>query len=191
MQYAWQLALVLVPVYFIKHSCSISITCMPLIMVSLIVFPLSSAKYNLNEKYGTVLSKVAHLKRASSSLCLSVSISVIHVTDFFCLDYIIIAIIRFNKNHHYPYMLCISVGVVSDVTTRHVVSSHEITCCGVDFSPSGRSLASGDLAGNVWVTEGTEVKTAFKCNVIKSLKEIGTFFDLNSNNSHTMFRTIS
>ncbi len=67
--------------------------------------------------------------------------------------------------------MMLSVGVVSEVATSHVVNSHEISCCGVDFSPSGRSLASGDLVGNVWVTEGTEVKTAFKCNVRKSLKE--------------------
>ncbi len=47
----------------------------------------------------------------------------------------------------------------------HVISSHEIACCGVDFTPSGRVLVSGDLAGNVWVTNGIKVRTAFKYNV--------------------------
>ncbi len=56
-------------------------------------------------------------------------------------------------------------GVVSGGSVCHVINSHEIAGCGVDFSLSGRGLASGDLAGNVWVTEGAKVKTVFKCNV--------------------------
>ena len=35
----------------------------------------------------------------------------------------------------------------------YVIPSHSIACCGADFSPNGQSLASGDLTGNVWVTE--------------------------------------
>ena len=35
----------------------------------------------------------------------------------------------------------------------YAIHSHSIACCGAGFSPDGRSLASGDLAGNIWVTD--------------------------------------
>ena len=41
---------------------------------------------------------------------------------------------------------------ITGVNSDYVIRSHDITCCGVGFSPSGRSLGSGDLAGNVWET---------------------------------------
>ena len=70
-------------------------------------------------------------------------------------------VLRLRIDHaHFSFL-----GGVADVTTSHVISSHEISCCGVAFSSSGRGVAAGDLAGNVWVTMETEVKTAFKCNV--------------------------
>ena len=56
-------------------------------------------------------------------------------------------------------------GVVTDVYPSHVIHSHEITCCGVGFSPSGKSIGSGDLAGNVWVTESTKVAPIYKYTV--------------------------
>ena len=47
-----------------------------------------------------------------------------------------------------------AVGAVKEVNQRYVIPSHSIACCGAAFSRDrGRSLASGDLAGNVWVTE--------------------------------------
>ena len=50
-------------------------------------------------------------------------------------------------------VLILHTGTVSEVKQRHVIHSHSIACCGVGFNLDGRSLASGDLAGNVWITE--------------------------------------
>ena len=47
----------------------------------------------------------------------------------------------------------ISAGAVEEVNQRYVIPSHSIACCGVGFSSNGQSLASGDLAGNIWITE--------------------------------------
>ena len=52
-----------------------------------------------------------------------------------------------------PTCIIIIIGVVESVNQLDVIPSHSIACCGAGFSPNGRSLASGDLAGNVWVTE--------------------------------------
>lgn len=51
------------------------------------------------------------------------------------------------------------------------VRGHELTSVGVGFDPSGRRVASGDMVGNVWVTEREKVSPLHKFTV--SLKVWG------------------
>jgi len=60
-------------------------------------------------------------------------------------------------------------GSVIGVSPSHVIHSYDITCCGVAFNPSGRSLASGDLAGNVWVMKKDDIMPIHKSSVRFSL----------------------
>ena len=60
-------------------------------------------------------------------------------------------------------------GSVVGVSPSHVIHSYDITCCGVTFNPSGRSLAAGDLAGNVWVMKKDDIMPIHKCSVRFSL----------------------
>ena len=43
---------------------------------------------------------------------------------------------------------------------------HDITCCGVGFSDGGEWLCAGDLAGGVWVMQGSKKEAVYKCSVI-------------------------
>lgn len=47
-------------------------------------------------------------------------------------------------------------GIPTKVTATHQVSTHEISCCGVSFSPSSSLLSVGDLAGNVYLYSCSE-----------------------------------
>ena len=58
-----------------------------------------------------------------------------------------------------------SKGLVISVSPSHTLHFYDITCCGVAFSPSGRSLASGDLGGNVAITQKDNVMPIHKCSV--------------------------
>ena len=46
-----------------------------------------------------------------------------------------------------------------------MIKSHDIACCGVAFSPCGQYLASGDLAGGVWITQQDDIMPKYKCSV--------------------------
>ncbi len=45
------------------------------------------------------------------------------------------------------------------------VHAHSITSVGVDFSPSGQYVGSGDLLGNIWVTEKDRYHPIYTCSV--------------------------
>lgn len=59
--------------------------------------------------------------------------------------------------------------IIQSIMPSHVLHSHDITCCGVGFNPSGRYLGSGDLAGNVWVTQQETHTPVYQCSVRYSI----------------------
>ena len=59
----------------------------------------------------------------------------------------------------------IIIGVVESVNQLYAIRSHSIACCGAGFSPNGQGLASGDLAGNVWVTEQQDYQPKYTATV--------------------------
>ena len=60
---------------------------------------------------------------------------------------------------------CINAGAISSVTSVLTVHSHDITTVGVGFDPSGKKVGSGDMVGNVWVTEKGNILPLQKCSV--------------------------
>ena len=58
---------------------------------------------------------------------------------------------------------------MESVKQLYVIPSHSIACCGVGFSPNGWNLVSGDLAGNVWVTEQQDYQPKHTSTVELSL----------------------
>lgn len=45
------------------------------------------------------------------------------------------------------------------------ISGHELTSVGVGFDPSGTMVGSGDMVGNVWLTEKDGVEPLHKFSV--------------------------
>ena len=57
------------------------------------------------------------------------------------------------------------IGKVRSVAPSMMVKGHELTSVGVGFDPSGRRIASGDMVGNVWVTDREKVLPQYKFEV--------------------------
>ena len=66
---------------------------------------------------------------------------------------------------HAHILYDLNAGSVLSVTPSHMIKSHDIACCGVAFSPCGQYLASGDLAGGVWIMQQDDIMPKYKCSV--------------------------
>ena len=47
--------------------------------------------------------------------------------------------------------MCFCADIITKVSSTYKVHTHEISCCGVGFSPDSTYLAVGDLVGNVYL----------------------------------------
>jgi WD40 repeat protein len=67
-----------------------------------------------------------------------------------------------------------SVDLNTPETNSYSINFHNLTCCGVDFSPDGKYVVSGDFSGDVmlWEVDPNVHKPLLVCNVGMSIRAL-------------------